>query len=896
MNPVNLLKRQWTTPCTVLGLMLTPAVIAQPVPPAAQSSSPTIELSPFEVSSERDYGYTAHSSLAGGRLTTALDETPSSLTVLTREFLDDISAANYLEAAEWAVNASSPYTAEGDNLFNDFNVNFRNLGSSFQARNYFIWYVNSDDYNTERIEFARGPNSVVFGDANVGGMANVNTKRAQFRDFGSASARISSYGGEGRYTLDLNKKVTDTFALRFNGLLDRTENWQDRARNDREGLFLTTLWRPFKNTSVRAEGEWGHIVRVLGDAVADSYTNWDGVTVVNGPLSANLPAATGISRRTNDYLVLNIARPEEGLLNWRNFGTTTGTLRSLEPRIPRGLPSDFPVLPYYGYHFRAPNAEAENDFHNYSVFVEHQVGDNLFLEAAYNHQEQYRYIDRHFYQNLTMEVNRVLPTGGLNPYFGELYADANSIFEAQGNVVDDFRVSAAYLFENDFLAQRMILVAGRRDDFFEVEVSREGRTNGSNPDMFNGANLVIYRVYESDVGTKWSPALSTGAVATRYGVQQSRGQERELTYLQFASSGSWLPSRRLHTVLGLRRDELKRFDSGANTLGVNRDVITRGALGPAITNAVTTGTAGLVYDLSKSVSLVANYGESFQPSGAELGIDGRPLDPLVAEGVDVGLQLSLFDERVTGRVTYYWNRQSNRRTGGAASEINRIWEDLQRSERVQDGYSDTFAYEGSGLEFDFTANLTRNWRLLFNFALPEAEQNSGFEATRTYFDANIDTWRAGAAAEPDALIRQRINANIAGIESDLEGFAEGRLLNGGYDYTANIFSRYRFSEGWAKGLTLGAGANFRGDRLVTNVPGNAFDYIYSNGYVLVKLTVGYQREIWGREFTFNLDISNALDEPYQRYYRYRSQGGEFYPDRFHVQNPRRILFTTRVAF
>ena len=49
-----------------------------------------VELSPFTVNSAADKGYRAENTLAGSRLNTSLRDTPASISVFTREFLDDI--------------------------------------------------------------------------------------------------------------------------------------------------------------------------------------------------------------------------------------------------------------------------------------------------------------------------------------------------------------------------------------------------------------------------------------------------------------------------------------------------------------------------------------------------------------------------------------------------------------------------------------------------------------------------------------------------------------------------------------------------------------------------------------------------------------------------------------
>ena len=58
----------------------------------APSKDEAIVLSPFTVNTDKDNGYIAADSLLAGRLSTELIKTPSDITVLTRDFINDIAA------------------------------------------------------------------------------------------------------------------------------------------------------------------------------------------------------------------------------------------------------------------------------------------------------------------------------------------------------------------------------------------------------------------------------------------------------------------------------------------------------------------------------------------------------------------------------------------------------------------------------------------------------------------------------------------------------------------------------------------------------------------------------------------------------------------------------------
>ena len=79
-------------------------------PPAGGDNSPDdsiVMLSPFEVRTDKDYGYRAVSTLSGGRLSSDLQTTPAAISVLTREFLDDLGITDIQEALAWGVNTSA---------------------------------------------------------------------------------------------------------------------------------------------------------------------------------------------------------------------------------------------------------------------------------------------------------------------------------------------------------------------------------------------------------------------------------------------------------------------------------------------------------------------------------------------------------------------------------------------------------------------------------------------------------------------------------------------------------------------------------------------------------------------------------------------------------------------
>src|SRR5687767_11240459 len=350
--------RAATRLCLLAALLATARVTAQTAPAAPAkpaASGETITLAAFEVSTDRDVGYTASSALAGGRIDSLLKETPSAITVLTAEFLDDIGATTFGSAAEWAPN-SIPVGEQSTT--GDYSVNIRGVGNSFPSRNYFRWYVSSDNYNTERLEFARGPNSILFGDGNPGGINATFTKQALWVSRRSVQVRADSFGGY-RASFDYNIPAGQRFAVRVNALVDTLKGWRDYDEPTRNSAHVATTFRVAKETQLRGEYEQGKYRRFsFASSFVDQSSNWNRAAIYDG-VAAPSTTGTGVARfnsgAADDYLVYDPSQDSLGIVNWRGFFQTTGTGVRIIPDEPRSVPR-FPTVPNREFSLQPPDA------------------------------------------------------------------------------------------------------------------------------------------------------------------------------------------------------------------------------------------------------------------------------------------------------------------------------------------------------------------------------------------------------------------------------------------------------------------------------------------------------------------------------------------------------------
>jgi outer membrane receptor protein involved in Fe transport len=155
------------------GLPLVAPVQVAPAALGSASAGEIVDLTPFIVSTDRDVGYIAENTLAGNRLNTKLADTPGSVSVFTREFLDDLAVTDLRQLVDYSVNSEVSNDSGQAGSFQNSYVNAANLNGGVRTRamganqglDYFTSVAPSDAYRVGRYEDSRGP--TVFSSASV---------------------------------------------------------------------------------------------------------------------------------------------------------------------------------------------------------------------------------------------------------------------------------------------------------------------------------------------------------------------------------------------------------------------------------------------------------------------------------------------------------------------------------------------------------------------------------------------------------------------------------------------------------------------------------------------------------------------------------------------------------
>lgn len=308
---------------------------------SSEAGKDVVELSPFTVSTEKDNGFSATNAGTATKLGLDMKDMAAPYSVMTGEFLEALGINNLQDAVLWSTSGSPVIDGQGADQFNVpvmYNVRgaLQNVG---QQRNFFTTASIGDTYNTERIDFGRGPNAVLFntGASDVlGGGISSSTKRARFdRNSETVAVTVGSWDYY-RSTMDVNRRLTDKVAVRANGVWQDKGGWMEQQFEKIKGITLAGTYRLSPKTEFRIEGETTKVMRTNPTfPMLDQVSGWDGVTVFNGPLSNAMVSSTatpgtvygltfngepqGIERYGVDYVYI----PGQGtIMNWANMART----------------------------------------------------------------------------------------------------------------------------------------------------------------------------------------------------------------------------------------------------------------------------------------------------------------------------------------------------------------------------------------------------------------------------------------------------------------------------------------------------------------------------------------------------------------------------------------------
>jgi hypothetical protein len=909
------------------------------------TSEEPILLNTFTVDTSTDRGYVAVNSLAGGRNNTPLAITPTSVSSLTAAFIGDLQLTSANDALKWTMNAIpgnfAPNVGSG-NEFNSWAINLRGAGTGPQGGtpptvNYFPIYAVKDFFNVDRFELDLGPNSILFGIGSLGGVATSYTKQARFdQDFTELDLTVNSFGGA-RAVLDVNQRVSilkkDDFGIRINILADRDEDWRKDDLIKKWGASVATTFKISDSTSVRFDAEvYKTILPQFSENLIDHFSQWDGKTASQtwGAAPTGGTAGSQSMAEWGGPSSFQLWIPSEGtLMNWgAGFAGTgladapyysTAVLRP-SPYQLVGTDKDVPALSNRDFTVGPTDGNNTLKYYTLTAYLDQKISENCEFELS-----AYRFsnteVSKNFESpsNVFVDINKQMPNGMPNPEFGQLYSDMFLDEQVQDHSVNEFRAQLNYHFDTKVFnipVKEWVSISG--GDQFTLLLTREYNGSFSNfPETWNTNNwtedMIWAREYYDHPNTAINLPNSLNGQPVVYQALPYNWFDHDLaTEIKYfgAVSQTRLWDDRLNITLGARHDEYYSdlLQSVRPPFGLPYPQ------GHSFEDlGANTYDAGLVGFITKTIAATYNFSENLQPIGGGVSpsLFGDGFGPATGKSNSVGLRFSTNDGKYYVVASYYKD-VSHGIISGDSIPVQGIWNDYYKAggtatdigpagtlsgnpgnNSTQFNYADTEDVKDTGYEISAVANPTPNWRFQASYAIPKSVVDNDLPNSRVYFANHLTEWTSvasGGTALDGQVATDLTNAERTLINTSIPATNQGLVKS-----TFNVVVAYQFTDTWAKGLSIGAGATSLGEQ-ETSTGGALFSPGYTTYIAFLKYETVYHAA--GRRFhvTYQLNVDNLTNNQNLVFTGYNQNSGSVQGANYYFLEPRKVSFSVATKF
>ena len=206
-------------------------------------------------------GYVARRGSTATKTDASLLEVPQSVSVITRDRMDDQGVRTLNDAIQYTAGLRS--NTAGANPADD-SLSVRGF-SQFSGAFYLdgmrlmpmgtLGFFGVEPYGAERVEVLKGPSSVLYGQNAPGGIVNFVAKRPAADQLNQVELSLGSYARK-QLALDVGGKLADDGSLQFRlvGLARDADQQIDYMKDDRYYLAPSLTWAPSARTSITLLG------------------------------------------------------------------------------------------------------------------------------------------------------------------------------------------------------------------------------------------------------------------------------------------------------------------------------------------------------------------------------------------------------------------------------------------------------------------------------------------------------------------------------------------------------------------------------------------------------------------------------------------------------------------
>lgn len=230
---------------------------AQDAPEAGGTLLPTLNID-----AAADDGMVPFSSAIASKTDTPIERIPQAVSIITQESLVQRRPQNLESVVAYAPGVV-PAPWGRDNRFAQFLIRGFDIGPYGVYRDGLPQKVIGfagfamDPYSLEGVDVLKGPNAVLYGETDPGGIVNATTKRPTFEPLRSGFVTHGPFG-TWQGGADVGGPVGEdgTLAWRLTGLYRDGETGLANSTNDRQFIAPALTWRPDAETELTVLTNW----------------------------------------------------------------------------------------------------------------------------------------------------------------------------------------------------------------------------------------------------------------------------------------------------------------------------------------------------------------------------------------------------------------------------------------------------------------------------------------------------------------------------------------------------------------------------------------------------------------------------------------------------------------
>lgn len=468
-------------------VLLGTAAIAPAFGQAASTSSEPAVLPKVKVAAEADT-YRAESTSTATKTDTPLRDVPQSITVVTRELIEDQNMQNIADAVRYVPGVGM---AQGEG--NRDTVVFR--GSSSTA-DFFLDGMRDDVqyyrdlYNIERVEVLKGPAGMIFGRGSVGGLINRVTKEAQWETVRELSVQGGTDNNK-RVAIDVGQGIDDGVAFRVNGMYEDSDSYRDDVTLERYGVNPTMTIRAGEKTRIVVGAEYFKDERTADRGVS----SWQGRPVDTDPstfFGDPHQSTSDATVKAANLLIEHELSDTLSLTNRTRYASYDKFYQNVFPGAVGGNGTTVSISAYNN------DTDRENFFNQTDLVLKLDTGaikHTLLTGVELGRQVTDNFRETGYFDTISPTTTSV-PVPLSNPRTTLPVSFRQSATDADNH--GTAKIAALYVQDQIELSSQWQAIVGVRYDNFDVEFrnNRTGAKFSSDDDLFSPRAGLVYKPVE----------------------------------------------------------------------------------------------------------------------------------------------------------------------------------------------------------------------------------------------------------------------------------------------------------------------------------------------------------------------------------------------------------------